>query len=273
MLYLISTPIGNLKDITYRAVETLSSSDYILCEDTTHSLPLLKAYHIQKPLYSYHKFNEATQIEKIVEDLKKGLNISLISDAGTPGICDPGQRLVLRCMEENLSYTVLPGPCAVIAALTLSGCGEERFQFIGFLPKKESDCAHVLQEAIHYPGTTLCYETPHRLLKTLKILIDINKEIPLCIARELTKIYEECRRGSAEELFAHYTAHPPRGEIVLLIPPYVAKTDYSHLSILEHVKLLEESLGIPSKEAIKLAASLRGVSKREIYNTIHKPQD
>lgn len=270
MLYLISTPIGNLKDMTYRAVETLSSSDYILCEDTTHSLPLLKAYQIQKPLYSYHKFNEAKQIEKIVEDLKKELVISLISDAGTPGICDPGQRLVLRCIEENLSYTVLPGPCAAIAALTLSGCGEERFQFIGFLPKKESECTTLLQEVIHYSGTTICYETPHRILKTLQILRDIDKALPICVARELTKFYEECKRGSAEELLAYYTVHPPKGEIVLLIPQNMQKIDYTNLSLIEHVKLLEESLGITSKEAIKLVASLRGISKRAVYDAVHK---
>ncbi len=245
MLYIVSTPIGNLKDITYRAVEVLSSADYILCEDTTHSPTLLKTYNIQKPLYSYHKFNEAEKLDRIIDDLKKNMSIALISDAGTPGICDPGQRLILRCIEEGLPHTVVPGPCALVAALSLSGLSEEKFQFVGFLPKKESE----IKKLIQYQGITICYESPHRLLKTLTLLEDL----PVTVVREITKLYEECKKGSAKELFEHYTAHPPRGEIVLLITGGPTKAETIETE----------------KEALKLIAKLRGVPKREIYKIFH----
>ncbi len=269
MLYLIATPIGNLKDITYRAVETLNSSDYILCEDTSHSHPLLKTYNIKKPLYSYHKFNEAKQVEKIIEDLKKGLNISLISDAGTPGICDPGQRLVLRCIEEDLPYTALPGPCAAIMALTLTGKSEEHFQFIGFLPKKDAELKTILQELRYYKGISICYESPHRILKTLKILSDLDENLPLSVARELTKMFEECKNGPAKALLTYYTEHPPRGEIVLLISGAPKVEDFQSLSIKEHVEILEKT-GLPLKDAIKAVATLRNIPKKHVYNTIHQ---
>lgn len=215
MLYLVATPIGNLGDLTYRAVKTLSSCDYILCEDTRHAAGLLKAYEIKKPLRSYHGFNAARKEDEIVEDLRAGKDIALISDAGTPGISDPGQRLVQRCLAEELEYTALPGACSPIIALTLSGFESEPFQFAGFLPKKPSHLKQALNDALTYRGTTIFLESPHRVIKTLKLLEEMAPERKLGVARELTKIHEEVRIGTASELL-NITS---KGEIVLLIPP------------------------------------------------------
>ena len=229
MLYLIATPIGHLGDITFRAVELLRSVDYILCEDTRHSHHLLAHYGIQKPLKSYHKFNETSREEDLIADLKNGLNIALISDAGTPGICDPGLQLVKRCREEGIAVTALPGACAAILALAPSGLSSERFQFVGFLPKKASELRASLQEILQYAGTTVCYESPHRIEETLQALDSLAGTRPLAIARELTKTFEEYLRGTASELLAHFKAHPPRGEIVLLIAGETETQDFSDL--------------------------------------------
>src|ERR1700733_30336 len=162
MLYVIATPIGNLSDITYRAVQTLQSCDYILCEDTRHSLALLRHYQIRKPLTSLHKFNESKKQQAIVEDLHRGQTIGLISDAGTPAISDPGSWLIQRCLEEKIRVIPIPGASALTTALSCSGLNTERFQFCGFLPKKASELKKCLQELLAYPGTTVCYESPHR---------------------------------------------------------------------------------------------------------------
>lgn len=265
MLYLVATPIGHLGDITFRAVEVLRSVDYILCEDTRHSHHLLAHYGIQKPLKSYHKFNETSREEDLIADLKNGLNIALISDAGTPGICDPGLQLVQRCREEGIAVTALPGACAAILALAPSGLNSERFQFVGFLPKKTSELRNYLQEILQYPGTTICYESPHRIEETLEALDSLAAGRPLAIARELTKTFEEYLRGTASELLAHFKAHPPRGEIVLLIAGETETQDFSSLSPQEHVQALQEQYGLSKQEAIKLAATLRNVPKKTIY--------
>jgi 16S rRNA (cytidine1402-2'-O)-methyltransferase len=217
VLYLISTPIGNLGDISFRAIEVLRSCDYILCEDTRRSLQLLNHYQIKKPLKSYHKFNEKRRSQEIIRDLKEGLAICLISDAGTPGISDPGEILIQHCHEEGVEMSVIPGACAAIAALTLSGFTTERFQFIGFLPKKKGALSRMLSEFLTYDGTSICYESPFRLLKTLQLLATLNQTAQVAVVREITKIHEECIRGTTEELFAHFTKKAPRGEIVLLI--------------------------------------------------------
>lgn len=264
MLYLIATPIGNLKDITYRAVEILHTCDYLLCEDTRHSKVLLTHYGIQKPLRSFHAHNEAGKENEVIEDLKKGLNIALLSDAGTPGVCDPGYLLGLRCRQEKIPFTALPGPCAAILGLTLSGLKMDRFQFMGFLPKTASDLKKTLIDMLGYSGTSICYESPHRLVETLEVLSQCGKDHSVCVGRELTKIYEEALRGSAQELLEHFQKFPPKGEIVLLIEGK-EKVDYSHMSPIEHVNLLQQQYGISQKEAIKMAAELRDVPKREIY--------
>lgn len=267
MLYLVATPLGNLEDITLRALSTLKACDYILCEDTRHTRILLAHYEIKKPLKSYHKFNEKQREEAILHDLKSGLTIALVSDAGTPGISDPGTLLIQRCIHEGIAVCAIPGPCAAIAAISCSGMDTARFQFVGFLPHKQKELTQSLQEIMRYPGTTICYEAPHRLVDLLTQLKAIAPERPLVVARELTKKFEEIRRGSAAELLSWLEEHPIRGEIVLLIagsPPEDA-SQWESLTPEEHVRFLERTYQISTKEAIKLAANMRGLPKRELY--------
>ncbi len=270
MLYLIATPIGNLSDLSFRAVETLKSCDYILCEDTRHSSRLLNHYDIHKPLKSYHKFNESKELDTIIEDLKKGLNISLISDAGTPTLCDPGHLLIQQCRQEKLDITAIGGPCAAILALILSGFDPIPFQFIGFLPKKQSELTRQLTQLLTYEGTSIAYETPHRILETLELIKAIAPKRTLAIARELTKIHEECLTGSAEELLAHFHSHPPKGELVMLIERAQEQIDWSHLSLHEHVVAVQKEWNLSLNEAIKTVAQIRGIPKRAVYQEIHK---
>lgn len=269
MLYIIATPIGNLKDLTYRAQEVLNECDLILCEDTRHSIVLLNHYNIKKPLKSYHKFNEQKELDGIIEDLKAGKNIALISDAGTPGICDPGAILIKKARDENLDVTPILGPCALIGALITSGLPTERFQFIGFLPKKHEALKKCLQEALQYRGTTLSYIPARELTDILKLLNELAPERTLGVSREITKQFEEFKKGPAQELLLHYEAHEPRGEIVLLIEQDLKpEIDWSTLSIEEHVSYMEEAFQMNKKDAIKSVAELRGVPKRTIYNQV-----
>lgn len=272
MLYLVATPIGNLADITLRALEILKSCDYILCEDTRHSLILLQHYQIRKPLKSYHKFNEAALAESILHDLEAGKHICLISDAGTPGISDPGADLVKLCTERDLAVTAIPGPCAAIQALSCSGLPTERFQFWGFLPRKENELKRELQAILAYPGTTICYESPHRLLKVLEYIQSMQPERLLVVGRELTKKFEEMVRGSPTTLIEHWQHTPLKGEIVLLISPASAENtqDWTDWTPEEHVLWMQETYDISRKEAIKLVAELRGVPKRQIYQQFHE---
>ena len=271
MLYLVATPIGNLADITFRAIETLKSCDYILCEDTRHSRTLLVHYGIEKPLKSYHKFNEASQAEGILDDLRNGKVIALVSDAGTPGISDPGADLVKSCLDADLTVTAIPGPCAAIQALSCSGLDTTRFQFVGFLPKKEGALKKMLQEILAYKGTTACYESPHRLIDALEMLHELEPARLLAVGRELTKKFEELRRGTASELLEHWKVNVLKGEIVLLISGSTGHDiDWEALSPEEHVAHLEESYSLSRQEAIKMAAELRGVPKRTIYNAVQK---
>ena len=270
MLYLVATPIGNLADITFRAIEILKNCDYILCEDTRHSRVLLKHYEIKTPLKSFHKFNEASKEDAIIQDLKAEKNIALISDAGTPGISDPGQRLVQRCVLENIQVVAIPGPCAAIAALSCSGLRTDRFQFLGFLPKQKKTLQQALQEILFYPGTTICYESPLRLPHALEILKKLAPHGHVAVARELTKKFEEIIRGKPDDLLNYFTAHPLKGEIVLLIEGIENKDEkeWSLLSVEEHVSFLQHHFGLTRMEAIKLAAKQRGVPKRTIYSQV-----
>ncbi|MBI2743683.1 MAG: 16S rRNA (cytidine(1402)-2'-O)-methyltransferase [Chlamydiales bacterium] len=218
MLYLIATPIGNLGDITLRALETLRACDYVLCEDTRRSQRLLAHYEIRKPLKSYHKFNERRRSAEVIADLKAGLNVGLVTDAGTPGICDPGEILVKLCHENSLEVTAIPGACAAVTALSISGFSTERFQLLGFLPKKKGQLTRILEEQLAYPGTSIFYESPYRVLKTLEILNTIAPDLQVAVIRELTKLHEENARGTPQELIARFTAKKPKGEIVLLFP-------------------------------------------------------
>lgn len=270
MLFLVATPIGNLGDITYRAVETLKSSDLILCEDTRWSIKLLDHYSIKKPLKSYHKFNEASLLQDIVARLRAGEKISLISDAGTPLISDPGYKLVEECIKEKIPFTALPGPCAAIQGLLLSGFTPERFQFAGFLPRSKKELKTLLIELAGYDGISICYESPERILATLKLLSEISQDIPVAIARELTKKFEECKRDTVSNLVKELERTSIKGECVLLIKGSRLSPDFSSLSIEEHVAIVQREYGLTAKEAIKMVAELRGTPKRLIYNKLLK---
>jgi 16S rRNA (cytidine1402-2'-O)-methyltransferase len=217
MLYVVSTPIGNLGDITLRALEVFKSVDVIAAEDTRHSGMLLKHFEIKKPLLSYHEHNEAMRTAQLVERLAAGENVALITDAGTPGLSDPGARLIRECIKRELPFTIIPGPSSILAALVGSGFSTEKFYFGGFLPIKSGQRERELRATAEREETTIFFESPYRLIKTLAACVNIMPDRQLCVARELTKKFEEFRRGAASELLAHYQAHPPKGEIVLMI--------------------------------------------------------
>lgn len=217
MLSLIATPIGHLGDITLRALETLRNADVIACEDTRHSLHLLRHHGVEKPLVSYHQHNEARRTAELIEELAAGRHVAVITDAGLPGISDPGHRLLRATIERGLPYTVIPGASSVLTALIGSGFPAAEFYFGGFLPVKSGQRERVLLEAATRSETSLFFESPYRLAKSLAVCAEHLAERELCVARELTKTFEEYRRGLAAELLAHYTAHPPKGEIVLVI--------------------------------------------------------
>ena len=217
MLYVIATPIGNLGDITLRALEILKSVDLIAAEDTRHSGMLLKHFGIKKPFISYHEHNEAMRTAELVERLTSGENIALITDAGTPGLSDPGLRFVRECIKREVSFTIIPGPSSILTALVGSGFSTDEFCFRGFLPVKSGQRERELRAAVEGNETVIFFESPYRLTKTLAACIDIMPDRQLCVARELTKKFEEFRRGKSGELLAHYEAHPPKGEIVLVI--------------------------------------------------------
>ena len=217
MLYVVATPIGNLGDITLRALEILKDVDLVAAEDTRHSGILLKHYQIHKPLVSYHEHNEAMRTAQLVERLQAGENIALITDAGMPGLSDPGARLIRECVKRELPFTIIPGPSSISTALVGSGFAGEKFFFGGFLPVKSGQRERELRAAAAREETSIYFESPYRLTKTLKALIDIMPDRQLCVARELTKKFEEFRRGTPAELLIHYEAHPPKGEIVLVI--------------------------------------------------------
>ncbi len=217
MLYVVATPIGNLGDITVRALEVLKSVDVIAAEDTRHSGMLLKHFEIKKPLLSYHEHNEAMRTAQLVERLAANENVALITDAGTPALSDPGARLIHACIERGLPLTIIPGPSSILAALVGSGFSTERFYFGGFLPVKSGQRERELRATAERGETTIFFESPYRLTKTLAVCTGIMPDRQLCVARELTKKFEEFRHGIASELLAHYEAHPAKGEIVLVI--------------------------------------------------------
>jgi len=217
MLYLVATPIGNLGDITLRALEVLKSADVIAAEDTRHSSILLRHYEIHKPLLSFHEHNEAMRTAELLRRLRDGACVAVITDAGMPGISDPGRRLLHACVEAELPYSIIPGPSAVLTALVGSGFPAEAFHFAGFLPNKSGQREREVTEAAARGVTTIFFESPHRLVRTLAVFAEKFPERTLCVARELTKQFEEFRIGAGPELVAHYSAHTPKGEITLLV--------------------------------------------------------
>ncbi|MBQ7057779.1 MAG: 16S rRNA (cytidine(1402)-2'-O)-methyltransferase [Firmicutes bacterium] len=277
-LYLCPTPIGNLSDISERVLETLRSVDVIACEDTRTSLGLLTHFDIHKPLISYHKFNEQERSEEIIRRLK-GLDqpeedVALISDAGMPAISDPGQILVRKCHDAGIRVTALPGPCAFVTALALSGLDSRRFSFEGFLPTDKKEREEVLEALAKARGTTIFYEAPHRLKETLKLLSKSAGERPAACVREISKRFEEIRLGTIEELGIYFDRVEPRGEFVILIegvPEEERQKEmaarFEDLSIEEHMALYQD---LPEKDAMKAVAKDRGISKRDVYAALKK---
>lgn len=263
MLFIVATPIGNLKDMSFRAVEVLKSVDIILAEDTRSSSVLLREYGVETKLMSFHMFNEKEREAKVVELLQEGKRMALISDAGTPGVCDPGANLIRKCREAAIPIEVVPGPCAAIAALSLFG-SEERFQFIGFLEKKGKG---QLIEMLYYPGLTICYETPHHLMKTLEWMHEVAPGKKIFIARELTKLHEETLEGTAEELITHFQKRKILGEYVLIIPGFENPFDKEPAALIAD---LQERFDVSAKEALVAAAKLLNRPKRELYDDLHR---
>ena len=218
-LYVVATPIGNLQDITLRAIETLKAADLIACEDTRHSSILLRAHGITAPTTSYHSYSTRGKQQQLIEVLQEGKSVALISDAGLPGISDPGSSLIQDAIEAGITVTVIPGASASLMALVLSGFPTDRFVFEGFLPVKPGARRKKLDALKADPRTAILYESPHRILKALGEIEEVFGDIPMSVSRELTKMFEETRRGKVSELRAHFTAHPPKGEFALVLPP------------------------------------------------------
>lgn len=275
-LYLCATPIGNLEDITYRVLRTLKEVDLIAAEDTRNSIKLLNHFDIQTPMTSYHEFNKIEKAYQLVGKLKEGKNIALITDAGTPGISDPGEDIVRICYEEGIEVTSLPGAAACITALTMSGRPTRRFCFEAFLPKDKKERAAVLEELKTETRTIIIYEAPHHLLKTIRELMEALGDRELTVCRELTKKHEEKIQTTFSALLSYYEDKAPRGEYVLVIcgksREEITKekqSSWEEMSIEEHMEYYENQ-GIDHKEAMKLVAKDRGVSKRDIYQYLVK---
>lgn len=270
-LYLVPTPIGNLKDITLRALEVLENADIIAAEDTRQTLKLLNHFNIKKSLYSYHQHNEQGQSENIITKLEEGLNIALVSDAGTPGISDPGSVIVGKCIEQGIPFEVLPGATAITTAVVYSGLDTTKFIFRGFLPRENKDRKFIIEEVINAKETLIFYEAPHRLLDTLNYLKDNLGNRKMAACRELTKLHEEIVRGSIEDCINHFIDKRPRGEFVLVVEgkseeEIKAEKEalWSDLTIEEHILKTIES-GIDKKQAIKIVAKERNLPKSEVY--------
>lgn len=269
MLYLCATPIGNLQDITLRVLDTLKAVDCIACEDTRKTLQLLNHFSISKPVTSYYEHNKMTKGTLIIQQLKEGKNIALVSDAGMPGISDPGYDLVQQCLAEGIPFTVLPGPVAAVTGLVLSGMPTQRFCFEGFIPRQKKERQQFFQNLLTEERTMIFYESPHRLEDTLKTMTEIFPERQMAAARELTKKFEEIVRGTPAELAAHFAAQGIRGEFVLLLhgadPAPPEKRDLNWAA--DRAAQLEKD-GLSGKEAIKQAAREADLSKRDVYNFI-----
>ena len=273
-LYLCATPIGNLEDITYRVVRTLNEVDLIGAEDTRNSIKLLNHFDIKTPMTSYHEFNKYDKAKQLVEMMKEGKNIAIITDAGTPGISDPGEEVVRQCFEAGIQVTSLPGPAACITALTMSGQKTRRFCFEAFLPKDKKEKVAVLEELKNETRTIIIYEAPHRLARTLKELRETlgNRQLTLC--RELTKKYEEADKTTIDQAIEKYNEKEPRGEYVLVIEGKSQeeiqeenKQKWESMTIEEHMEHYLSG-GMEKKEAMKQVAKDRGVSKRDIYQAL-----
>ncbi len=273
-LYLCATPIGNLEDITFRVVRTLKEVDVIAAEDTRNSIKLLNHFEIKTPLTSYHEFNKYDKAKVLVSRMLGGENIALITDAGTPGISDPGEELVRQCYEAGIEVTSLPGAAACVTALTLSGLSTRRFAFEAFLPADKKEKAAILEELKYETRTIIIYEAPHRLKKTIAELLSAIGNRRLTAVKELTKLHENVFLTTLEEALDYYEENEPRGEFVLVIEgrdieelKKEKEASFQEMDINEHMKLYLDK-GMDKKEAMKAVAVDRGIPKREVYKML-----
>lgn len=275
-LYLCATPIGNLEDITLRVLRTLKEVDLIAAEDTRHSIKLLNHFDIKTPMTSYHEYNKVEKARYLVEQMRGGISVALVTDAGTPAVSDPGEELVRQCYAAGIEVTSLPGPAACVTALTLSGLSTRRFVFEAFLPADKKERRRILEELENETRTIILYEAPHHLVRTLAELKEVLGERRLTLCRELTKKYETAWQSTFTELLEVFAKEEPRGECVLVIEGKryedileEKRQDWQSMPVQEHVAYYEEQ-GIARKEAMRLAARDRGISKREIYQALLK---
>ncbi len=264
-LYIVATPIGNLEDITLRAIKVLKEVDLIAAEDTRHTLKLLNHLEISKPLISYHRHNEEIKTDNLIEKILDGQNVALVSDAGTPGICDPGEVIIKKCIEKKIKMIPIPGACAMINALITSGIDTKEFIFFGFLPLNKKSRKEKLEEIEQASKTIILYEAPHKLENTLKDLETILENRQVVLARELTKIHEEFIRGNIKEIIEK--SKDLKGEIVLIIQGNEKEhksNNFEKMTLEEHYKIYEAQ-GLTKKEIIKKIAKDRGLNKNEVY--------
>ena len=273
-LYLCATPVGNLEDLSYRALRILQEVDLIAAEDTRNSIKLLNHFEIKTPMTSYHEYNKIDKAYQLVEKMREGKNIALITDAGTPGISDPGEDLVRICQEEGIEVTAVPGPAACIMALTLSGLASRRFVFEAFLPRDKKQRGIILDELKQETRTIVLYEAPHHLTHTLEDLHQALGERRISLCRELTKKHEEIRNMTLSEAVSHCDSNVPRGEYVLVIEGKSYKdieiekqNAWNKMTLAEHMEYYERQ-GISNKEAMKMVAKDRGISKRDVYKQL-----
>ncbi len=273
-LYLCATPIGNLEDITYRVLRILNEVDLIAAEDTRHSIKLLNHFDIKTPMTSYHEYNKVDKAKYLVGEIQSGKNIAVITDAGTPGISDPGEELVRQCIDAGIEVSSVPGPAACITALTMSGQATRRFAFEAFLPADKKERALVLEELKDETRTIIIYEAPHHLLKTLEELYEVLGDRSITLCKELTKLHEQAEKTTLATLIDKYRVTEPKGEHVLVIAGKTFKEikeesiqSYMEMPIEEHMELYL-SKGMDKKDAMKAVAKDRGVSKRDIYDAL-----
>ena len=276
-LYLVGTPIGNLEDITLRALRILREVDQIACEDTRHTRKLLEHFDIRKPLVSYHEHNEARRAAGLLSALDQGAKIALVTDAGTPLISDPGYELVSLCQQHGIPVVPVPGPCALLAALSASGIPCEEFMFVGFLPSRQGQRRRALERLRPEERTIVFYEAPHRLADCLADALEILGDRPACLAREISKLHEEFQRGRLSELAETVREKPPRGEITLVLgPPQNRPAHVSQeniVSLAQRVEDLIRESKLDRKEALKLAARERGLTRRAAYEELLKERE
>lgn len=269
-LYIVSTPIGNLEDITLRAVRVLREVSWIACEDTRHTRKLLEHLGIATPLTSYHEHNEAAKAEELIEKLNAGSDIALVSDAGTPLISDPGYRIVAAAVEQGIPVVPIPGPSAILGALAASGLPTDSFRFGGFLPPKSGQRRKALEDLRNESATLVFYEAPHRIVETLEDIGAVLRDRPVVIARELTKLHEEFLRGTASQLKAELEKRPSvKGEMTVLIGKATEAPAPDDRPLEDAVRELEER-GVPRMDAIKQIAKARGLGKRDVYGALAK---